>query len=50
MASATHKQKDLFFVLLQSEHGDVYKVTLAYTNDSVERIDVHYFDTVPLAW
>lgn len=49
VASATHKQKTLFFTLLQSELGDLYKVTLEYTNDVVQRIDVHYFDTVPLA-
>ena len=50
VASATHKQKDLFFVLVQSEHGDLYKVTLNYTNEGVQSVDVHYFDTVPVAW
>lgn len=49
VASATHKQKNLFFTLLQSELGDLYKVTLQYTADTVQRMDVHYFDTVPLA-
>jgi splicing factor 3B subunit 3 len=49
VASATHKQKNLFFTLLQSELGDLYKVTLQYQGDTVQRIDVHYFDTVPPA-
>ena len=33
VASATHKQKGLFFFLLQSEYGDLYKVSVnTYTN------------------
>ena len=37
IAAATHRQKDLFFFLIQSEFGDLYKVTLEYTKvrDSV---------------
>ena len=34
-AAATHKQKDLFFFLLQTEVGDLYKVTLEYDGDLV---------------
>lgn len=49
VAHATHKQKTMFFVLLQSERGDVYKATLDYSGDTVKRVDVHYFDTLPLA-
>lgn len=47
-----HKQKDLFFFLLQSEYGDVYKVTLVVdpTNKSiVQDVVVTVFDTLPLA-
>ena len=38
---AIHKQKDLFFFLIQSELGDLYKVTLE-TNE----LKVQYFDTI----
>jgi len=44
-----HKQKDLFFFLLQSELGDLYKLTLSYTKDEVHNVLVQYFDTIPPA-
>ena len=34
-ACATHKQRDLFFFLLQTEAGDLYKCTLDYEGDTV---------------
>lgn len=43
------KQRDWFFFLLQSEHGDLYKVILDYDKDEVKGINVMYFDTVPVA-
>jgi len=43
---ATHKQKDLFFFLLQSELGDLYKVTLNYQDSAVHSLQVQYFDTI----
>eukprot|EP01116_Phalansterium_solitarium_P022015 TRINITY_DN7109_c0_g1_i1.p1 TRINITY_DN7109_c0_g1~~TRINITY_DN7109_c0_g1_i1.p1 ORF type:complete len:1188 (+),score=598.46 TRINITY_DN7109_c0_g1_i1:160-3723(+) len=49
VAAATHRQKDIFFFLLQSERGDLYKVTLQYREDTVEAISVRYFDTVAVA-
>lgn len=49
VASATHRQRDNFFFLLQSEYGDLYKVTLTYKEDIVKRIHINYFDTVPVA-
>lgn len=45
----TLKQKDSFFVLLQSEQGDLYRVTLTYQDDEVSEIKMQYFDTVPVA-
>ena len=45
IASATHKQKGLFFFLLQSELGDIYKVDLAYADDKVSDVSVKYFDS-----
>jgi splicing factor 3B subunit 3 len=46
IAYATHKQKDLFFFILQSEKGDLYKVSLAHTSGDVHGIHVQYFDTI----
>lgn len=49
VSAATHKQRDLFFVLLQSELGDLYKVSLDYSGNVVQEIKVQFFDTVPVA-
>ena len=35
VASAVHRQKDMFFILVQSEMGDLYKVTLRYEDEAV---------------
>jgi len=43
------KQKDSFFILLQSELGDLYRVTLTYSGEEVSEINIDYFDTVPVA-
>ena len=49
VATAIHKQKDLFFFLLQSEVGDLYKVTLEWEAAEVTDLLVQYFDTCPVA-
>ena len=44
-----HKQKDLFFFLLQSEYGDLYKVTLDLNPADTKRVTnvvVSVFDTI----
>jgi len=38
--------KDLTFFLLQSELGDLYKVSLNATGDNVHNIVIQYFDTI----
>ncbi|KAL1520024.1 hypothetical protein AB1Y20_023502 [Prymnesium parvum] len=48
VSSAVHKQRDLFFVLLQSEHGDLYKVTLDWKEEQVSELKVRYLDSVPV--
>lgn len=50
VSAATHKQKALFFFLLQTEYGDVFKVTLDYEKDSdqVTELKIKYFDTIPV--
>jgi splicing factor 3B subunit 3 len=51
IASATHRQKNFFFFLVQSELGDIYKVSLEINpeGDRVADVCIKYFDTVPVA-
>ena len=37
----------MFFILVQSEFGDLYKITLQYEEDLVTDLTIKYFDTVP---
>ncbi len=48
-AGALHRQKTLFFFLLQSEYGDLYKVTLDLDDSKkqVKGLKVEVFDTIP---
>eukprot|EP00397_Hematodinium_sp_SG-2012_P002911 GEMP01002919.1.p1 GENE.GEMP01002919.1~~GEMP01002919.1.p1 ORF type:complete len:1075 (+),score=238.62 GEMP01002919.1:465-3689(+) len=48
VAHATHKLKEFFFFLIQSEYGDLYKVTLTHDDDVVSEVQCKYFDTIPL--
>ena len=45
---ATHRIPGYFFFLVQSDYGDLYKVTLTYTGPTVTAMQVQYFDTLPL--
>jgi splicing factor 3B subunit 3 len=38
-----------FFFLLQSEDGDLYKVTIEHEEEEVKALKIKYFDTVPVA-
>ncbi|KAJ3506068.1 hypothetical protein NLJ89_g7080 [Agrocybe chaxingu] len=38
-----------FFFLLQSEVGDLYKVTIEHEEQEVKSLTIKYFDTVPVA-
>lgn len=52
VSGAMHKQKDFFFFILQSEYGDLYKVTFEMdeTNPKiVQNLIVTVFDTIPTA-
>ncbi|CAK8685237.1 splicing factor 3B subunit 3-like [Clavelina lepadiformis] len=49
VCSATHKTKSMFFFLVQTEQGDIFKVTLEVDEDMVTEIRLKYFDTVPVA-
>ena len=49
VCSATHKTKTMFFVLAQTEQGDVFKITLQVEDEVVTEIRIKYFDTIPVA-
>ncbi|KAI0084854.1 CPSF A subunit region-domain-containing protein [Irpex rosettiformis] len=48
-AAVMHKMKGAFFFLLQSEEGDLYKVTIEHDEQDVRALKIKYFDTVPIA-
>lgn len=37
-----------FFFLLQSEEGDLYKVTMDHADGEVQGMTIKYFDTIPV--
>lgn len=56
IAGVMHKMRGAFFFLLQSEDGDMFKVTLEMVEDDVgqptgevKKLKIKYFDTVPIA-
>lgn len=49
VAAVMHKMKGAFFFLLQSEDGDLYKVTIDHKDEDVLALKIKYFDTVPVA-
>ena len=56
ISGVMHKMRGAFFFLLQSEDGDLFKVTLDMIEDDsgqptgeVKRLKIKYFDTVPIA-
>ncbi|KAI9766913.1 MAG: pre-mRNA-splicing factor rse1 [Geoglossum simile] len=56
ISGVMHKMKGAFFFLLQSEDGDLFKVTLEMVDDDngqptgeVKKLKIKYFDTVPVA-
>ncbi|EER30005.1 Splicing factor 3B subunit 3, putative [Coccidioides posadasii C735 delta SOWgp] len=55
-AGVVHKMRRAFFCLLQTEDGDLFKVTMDMVEDEngqltgeVQRLKLKYFDTVPVA-
>jgi splicing factor 3B subunit 3 len=49
VASVLHRMKGDFFVLAQSEEGDIFKITIDRTQEDVEALKIKYFDTIPVA-
>jgi len=48
ISHSSHKQKGMFFFLIQSEIGDLYKITLDYQGEMVNDVVISYFDTIPV--
>ena len=48
-APANRVLQGAFFFLLQSEEGDLYKVTIEHDEQDVKALKIKYFDTVPVA-
>lgn len=48
VSAAMHKLKTMFFFLLQTEYGDIFKVTLDNDGDHVSELKIKYFDTIPV--
>lgn len=49
VCTATHKTKLMYFFLVQTDQGDVFKVTLESEHDIVTEMKIKYFDTIPVA-
>ncbi|KAF9512528.1 hypothetical protein BS47DRAFT_1345296 [Hydnum rufescens UP504] len=49
VSAVMHKMKGAFFFLLQSEEGDLYKVTIDHEDEEVKSLKIKYFDTVPVS-
>ena len=55
VAGVMHKMKGQFFLLLQTEDGDLFKITIEMVEDDgqptgeVKALKIKYFDTVPIA-
>ncbi len=49
LISDSRSCKGAFFFLLQSEEGDLYKVTIEHEEEEVKALKIKFFDTVPVA-
>eukprot|EP00923_Selenidium_pygospionis_P001039 GHVN01001572.1.p1 GENE.GHVN01001572.1~~GHVN01001572.1.p1 ORF type:complete len:1229 (+),score=96.51 GHVN01001572.1:8231-11917(+) len=48
VAHAAHRARDLFFFLIQTEYGDLYKVFMKHQKGVVTELMCSYFDTIPV--
>ena len=46
MTSSAIFNYETFFFMLQSEYGDLYKLTLDFTEQEVHSMQIQFFDTV----
>ena len=48
-AAATLKQKSAFYTFIQTEYGDLFRVSLSYEGSTVNDLTIKYFDSIPAA-
>lgn len=48
VASSIHKLKGFFFILVQTELGDIYRVSLIHNEGVVKELRIYYYDTIPV--
>ncbi|KAG0149752.1 hypothetical protein CROQUDRAFT_104890 [Cronartium quercuum f. sp. fusiforme G11] len=49
VAAVMHKMRGAFFFLVQTEEGDLFKVTIDHEDEEVQALKIKYFDTVPVS-
>ncbi|MCP9264399.1 Splicing factor 3B subunit 3 [Dirofilaria immitis] len=49
VCAATHKTKLMYFFLVQTDQGDIFKVTLESEHDIVTELKIKYFDTIAVS-
>eukprot|EP00920_Eleutheroschizon_duboscqi_P012529 GHVT01029802.1.p1 GENE.GHVT01029802.1~~GHVT01029802.1.p1 ORF type:complete len:731 (+),score=211.20 GHVT01029802.1:281-2194(+) len=49
VAYAVHRMREFFFILVQSEYGDLYKIEVSHEEGVVRELTCRYFDSVPVA-
>eukprot|EP01134_Creolimax_fragrantissima_P001492 CFRG1492T1 len=49
VAYAAHKTRAITFFLVQTDQGDLFKITLGVDDDIVISMQLRYFDTIPVA-
>lgn len=49
VANVVHKMKGSFFFLLQTEAGDIFKLSMDYSDSKLSGMTLSYFDTIPPA-
>lgn len=49
VCSASHRTKTMFFFLVQTEQGDIFKITMEMDEEVVKELKLKYFDTVPVS-
>ncbi|KAJ1927861.1 pre-mRNA-splicing factor rse1 [Tieghemiomyces parasiticus] len=49
VTGVVHKMKKTIFVLLQTDQGDLFKVSVDYEGERAQALRIKYFDTIPVA-
>ncbi|PVV05044.1 hypothetical protein BB560_000437 [Smittium megazygosporum] len=49
ISSVVHRMKNSFFILVQSDDGDLFKISIDYNGTAVNNLKIKYFDTIPVS-